>query len=104
MEVYLKEGFEYIPVWNGNRDLEESKQIKVSMRFQTGLDFTEIVDISGTVDQKKDWLSICEKVVNLKVNGKKATPEDICTVGGLAPLWMELKAAYKKESALDKKK
>ena len=104
MKVSLKEGFDFTPLWNDNMELEESKRIKVKMRFQTGLDMTDAIAFDGTVDKVKDWLSICQSVENLEVNGKKATPIDICKIGGLAPLYLELKAAYRKETAIDKKK
>ena len=103
MRVSLREGFEYTPEWNGNK--KEDKPIKVKMRFQTGLDMTDSVKADGTIDKLKDWLSICESVENLEIeDGVMATPEDIATKGGLARLYLELKAAYRAESGVDKKK
>lgn len=103
MKVSLRDGFEYIPEWNGNK--KEEKKIKVKMRFQTGLDMTESIKPDGTIDKLKDWLSICESVENLEIeDGVVATSEDIATRGGLAGLYLELKAAYRKESVIDKKK
>lgn len=104
MKVSLKSGFDYIPKWNGNRKLPKDEQVKVKMRFQTGLDMTDCINFDGTINKEKDWLSICESVENLEVNGKVAKPVDICNEGGLVELYLELKTAYKNETAIDKKK
>lgn len=104
MRVSLKDGFEYIPEWNGNKKLPKDEQIVVNMHFQTGLDLTESINLDGTINKEKDWLSICESIKNLEVDGKPAEPIDICSRGGLAGLYLELKSAYRAETAIDKKK
>lgn len=112
MEVTLKEGFDYIPLWNGNRELPKEKQIVVHMRFQTGAELSDCtyatIDDEGkvvtVVDREKDWSTKCVSVENLKINGKDAQPLDIINVGGLNDLYLELKGKYREETAIDKKK
>jgi hypothetical protein len=104
LKVSLRDSFEYIPVWNDNKELPDKEQIKVKMHFLTGMDLSECVDSIGKVDKLKEWGLICETVDNLYDGDDPATPEDIATKGGFAELYIELKLAYKNETAIDKKK
>jgi hypothetical protein len=103
LKVSLREGFDYIPEWNDNK--KEKEPIKVFLRFQTGLDMTDLIGMDGKIDKMKDWLTICKSVENLfDDEGNKLGPEDIATNGALAGLYLELKGAYRSESVVNKKK
>lgn len=104
MKVYLKEGFEYIPTYNGNREANKSDQMKIKFRFLSGSDAVESYGDDGKIDQLKEWLFICDEVINFEVNDKPITPEDIFKKPGLMELYTELKLAYKLEAIIDKKK
>jgi hypothetical protein len=102
MKVFLKDGFDYIPVWNNN--VKEEKPAVIHFRFLSGVDFTTVITNDGSTDNAKEWAIICESVENLDINGKKVEPMDIYEMKGLVDLYVELKLAYRNESVFDKKK
>lgn len=104
MKVFLKEGFTFTPEWNDNKKQKKEDQITVEMEFLSGATVFGAIGEDGAVDLLKDWLLICKKVNNLNVNGADVTPEDVYSTKGLEMLFVELKLAYKKETAIDKKK
>jgi len=104
MKVILREGFDFIPEWNDNKKQKPEEQIKVHFKFLSGADLVETIDSDGKIDQAKEWDLVCTGIDNLDINGILVTPEGIRTIKGLSPLFVELKLAYKEESAFDKKK
>ena len=104
MKVSLKRGFDYVPVWNDNRDLPEKEQIVVHFKFLTGSDIRECQDTSGNYDEEKEWSIICEKIDNLEDDEGEVSSLDVLRKEGFAGLWLELKSAYRQETVFNKKK
>lgn len=114
MRVSLKKGYDYVPVWNGNRDLPKDKQIVVHIEFMRGIDLTATVSERDPENMDtyytRDFTAFCKGVENLWIQpeGEKterlATPEDIATMPGLEDLYLEIRKSYNSETAVDKKK
>ena len=104
MKLKIKETFEYIPKWNGNKEVDKKDQIKIVFKFFSGEDFTNVIDSEGKTDKLKEWITMCKSVINLEVNDVKITPEGIYNMSGLMDLYVELKLAYRDETIIDKKK
>ena len=104
MKLILKKGFDYTPDWNNNKKEKKEDQIVVHLNFLSGADFSELV--GGDVKDKhlKEWLLNCESIKNLEINDKVITPEDVYLQPGLMDLYIDIKAAYNKETIIDKKK
>lgn len=103
MEVTIRKTFELIPEWEGNLDEPEDKQIVFTFKFLSGEDISNVFK-HGEPDLRKDWLSYCIGVKNLKVNGEVATPESVYLDPGVSDLYVEMKLRFKKEKEVDKKK
>lgn len=104
MKVIIADGFDYIPIWRGNRKVDKKDQIKVHFTFLSGETFASTIDDNGKVDKLKEWLSMCDKIENLNINKIDVTPEGVYNIPGLMDLFIELKLAYNKETIIDKKK
>ena len=100
MKIDIADGFEYIPEYNGNRELPEKEQIKIHFTYLSVADYTELLR-SGKIDKKEEWLKICEKVDNLEVNEKKYTAEDLYKKKGLALLYGECYEAFKAKKEIE---
>ena len=110
MIVNISRGFTYTPKWNGNRKLPDDEQVKVHMEFVGGADLSAFVASGKKGDEYfiADFCSYVKTVDNLEYiedDGTKvvAGPEDVATVPAFASLYIEIKNAYAKESAVVKK-
>ena len=104
MRVIIKEGFDYIPMWNNNKKAKKAEQIVVHFKFLSGANFSDLIDENGKTDKKAEWLTTCESVENLFINDVEVNPEGIYTIPGLMDLYIELRLAYNRETTVDKKK
>lgn len=97
MEVFLKEGFTYIPDWNGNKEQKPKDQIKINFTFMSGKDLANTV-VDGKFNSEAEWMIICESIENLTVNiGKEkivVDPEGLYNIKSLYALWFECNTAY----------
>jgi len=71
----IKRELEYIPEFNGNRDLPESKQLKVLYKDRpTAADIRILVSKAGNGHNIEDEHIFCslfvDKIVNLKIDGE----------------------------------
>ena len=64
MKIFIKEEFEYIPTYQGNREEKEADQVKVTLHFPSASEAYGVY-VNGTLDAKKEWLLICKDVVIL---------------------------------------
>lgn len=104
MIVSLKDTFEFIPKFNGNDKEPPESQIVVTMKFQSGVDAIEC-NIGGKVDKHKEWMSVCEKIVNLKdQDGNDIDKSEVSRNGNLTTLYIECITEYLKATKVDKKK
>ncbi len=104
MKVILKEGFTYIPKWNGNRKAKKEDQIDVYFKFMSADNMSDNIGEDGKYDADKEWLFICSKVNNLETEEGIVSALDIKSKATFLDLFLELKAAYKAESVVNKKK
>ena len=99
MKVIVKKGFEFIPEFNGNKDLEEKEQIKLHFKFLSGLDFENLIEEHGTkYTVEHQFIKTCHKIDNLIIeeDGKEreADAKDIINEPAFFPLYVEAKTAY----------
>lgn len=107
MNFTYEEGYEFIPEFKGNKEKPKGQQLKLKMKYMGGADRISCLDTEGNVDLEKEWLSICESVINGQGNGKDLEPIDICTVGFFQDMYIEAKSDYHKRTRMteeDKKK
>ncbi len=104
MKVILKEGFTYIPKWNDNRKAKKEDQFSIDFKFISANDMSDFIDEDGKYDADKEWSFICSKINNLGMDEGVVSALDLKSKATFLELFLELKAAYKAESVVDKKK
>ena len=113
MIIDLKENDVYVPVWNNNKKLDESEQIKVHYKYLSKKEMQKCIVITrnkGKVDADFDTDTFLElsiiKIENLKSTNNKEikTGNDLLETGGLTELCAEVLTNIQAASAIDKKK
>lgn len=109
MKVDLSDTFDYIPEWNGNRDLPEDEQIVAHFKILSGAEWSRlladpkytVIDDSGNVNVSRnakyfeaDFAAICRSIDNIEGLDPENAPLVVANNGKLRPLYLELKRAY----------
>jgi hypothetical protein len=104
MQLNLEDKYEFIPEWNGNKDLPDDEQVKVDWKYPTGKMQSAATKFKlvDSDDEKKaeiafEWDAVALKCVigirNLANKEKKITQiDELYTYPGLAGLYNEIKA------------
>jgi hypothetical protein len=104
MQLNLEDKYEFIPEWNGNKDLPDDEQVKVIWKYPSGKMRSAALKIKlvDSDDEKKsevafEWDAVVLKCVteikNLSNRDKKITQiDELYTYPGLGGLYDEIKA------------
>lgn len=111
MKVIIDDGFDYVPLWNDNRTLPESDQIRVRFHFMSGIELARIMRLSDENEEqlKEDFRSAVASIENLEMEDpetgetRAATVDDIMMLGYFQDLYIELKQEYREQAVVNKK-
>jgi hypothetical protein len=104
MNIFLKDGFNYIPEFNGNNEAPKEEQFSIDFEFLSGADLNGLYYDNGkgglAIDKEKQWDLICKKVNNFSIAGEAVEPKAIRETKGLGGLYSECMIAFRAESEI----